>query len=83
MGAWDFLDERLRSVLERGQTLRYVGRAANSSPATGSHKRHVAEQQALVGEALEGSAPAVAQRGQGVEAGARHAARRSSAALSR
>ena len=54
MGAWDFVDERLLSLLADGQTLRYVGRASGSSPATGSSKRHAAEQQALVVEALEG-----------------------------
>ena len=35
-----------------GRALRYVGRARAASPATGSHKRHVAEQEAIVEEAL-------------------------------
>ena len=57
MGAWTFLEERLRADLAPGQRLRYVGRQRSSSPATGSHKRHRAEQEALVREALSGEAP--------------------------
>jgi len=52
MGAWSFLEERLRAALAPGQTLRYAGRPRSSSPATGSHKRHLAEQLALLREAL-------------------------------
>ncbi len=54
LGAWDFVDERLLTLLNEGQTLRYVGRPSGSSPATGSSKRHAAEQAAVVAEALEG-----------------------------
>ncbi len=57
MGAWTFLEERLSADLRPGQTLRYVGRPRSSSPATGSHKRHAAEQDALVREVLSGEAP--------------------------
>jgi 2-oxoglutarate dehydrogenase E1 component len=53
MGAWDFLDELVRKVLAPGQTLRYIGRPPSSSPATGSAKRHAAEQAALAAEAFE------------------------------
>ncbi len=52
MGAWDFLDELLLRVCTREQKLRYVGRPPSASPATGSHKRHLAEQAALVEEAF-------------------------------
>lgn len=55
MGAWDFLDERLTAALAAGQTLRYVGRPSSPSPATGSFKRHLAEQRSLVAEALDPS----------------------------
>jgi len=48
MGAWDFSDERLTAKLARGQSLTFVGRPHSPSPATGSQKRHVAEQEALV-----------------------------------
>ncbi len=52
MGAWTFMAPRLTSLLRKGQTLRYVGRPEAASPATGSHKQHVQEQQKLVEEAL-------------------------------
>ncbi|MFQ5654839.1 MAG: thiamine pyrophosphate-dependent enzyme, partial [Planctomycetota bacterium] len=52
MGAWDFLDVRLRELLQRGQELSYLGRPWGASPATGSHARHVAEERSIVEEAL-------------------------------
>jgi 2-oxoglutarate dehydrogenase E1 component len=63
MGAWGFLSERLARLVPEGG-LRYAGRAQGASTATGSHKRHVAEQAALVRDALEGGrpAPALARR---------------------
>ncbi len=54
MGAWSFLSHRMRQDLGDDQTLQFVGRSRSASPATGSHQRHVAEQEALVREALEG-----------------------------
>jgi len=53
MGAWSYVSERVRELLDREQGLRYVGRPRSSSTATGSHRRHVAEQQALVEQAFE------------------------------
>jgi len=55
--------ERLARLVPEGG-LRYAGRAQKTSTATGSHKRHVAEQAALVRDALEGGrpAPALARR---------------------
>ena len=52
MGAWPralhwFLDE-----LPANRLPRYVGRLEAASPATGSHRKHVREQNALVEEAL-------------------------------
>ncbi|MFN7974987.1 MAG: hypothetical protein U0166_21985, partial [Acidobacteriota bacterium] len=52
MGAFAYLDHRLGSSLAPRQTLRYVGRPGNASPATGSYKRHLAEQAVIVREAL-------------------------------
>jgi multifunctional 2-oxoglutarate metabolism enzyme len=49
MGAWSYVAERF---LEAARPIRYVGRPASASPASGSHKRHAAEQKALVEEAL-------------------------------
>ncbi len=57
-GAWFFVDRRIERVLEElshkpNGRPRYVGREAAASPATGSAKRHAAEQSALVNEALD------------------------------
>jgi 2-oxoglutarate dehydrogenase E1 component len=59
MGAWRFVRERLLDgdVAAGGRELRYAGRKESASPATGSHKVHLAEQEALVRSALERSAP--------------------------
>jgi 2-oxoglutarate dehydrogenase E1 component len=60
MGAWTLVAERAVECLAAGQALRYVGRPRASNPATGSLKRHIAEQQALVREAILGDRPAAA-----------------------
>jgi 2-oxoglutarate dehydrogenase E1 component len=56
MGAWTFLDRRIEAVLDtlsvKSKRPRYVGRPASASPATGSMKRHVKEQAAVVDGAL-------------------------------
>ncbi len=52
MGAWPFLHERLFTLLQSGQTLRYIGRPISASPATGSHHRHEEQQKALVEMAI-------------------------------
>jgi 2-oxoglutarate dehydrogenase E1 component len=56
MGAWTFVDRRVEKVLSRlyGKAARprYAGRAEAASPATGLASTHVAEQTALVNEAL-------------------------------
>ncbi|OYV26054.1 MAG: 2-oxoglutarate dehydrogenase E1 component [Acidocella sp. 20-63-7] len=55
-GGWTFVDRRIESVLACldgvAKRPRYVGRKAAASPATGLAKVHVAEQAALVDEAL-------------------------------
>jgi 2-oxoglutarate dehydrogenase E1 component len=50
MGAWTFMAPRIAECLER--PVRYVGRNAAASPATGSLKRHKLEQETIVREAL-------------------------------
>ncbi|NOT30491.1 MAG: multifunctional oxoglutarate decarboxylase/oxoglutarate dehydrogenase thiamine pyrophosphate-binding subunit/dihydrolipoyllysine-residue succinyltransferase subunit, partial [Planctomycetes bacterium] len=50
MGAWSYLSQRF---LDLGWKVRYAGRPQSSSPATGSYRRHVAEQERLVARALE------------------------------
>jgi 2-oxoglutarate dehydrogenase E1 component len=54
MGAWRFVREQfLDGPMRDGRRApRFVGREESASPAPGSHKRHVAEQEAIVAEAL-------------------------------
>jgi 2-oxoglutarate dehydrogenase E1 component len=53
MGAWRFVEERLQPLLASSRRrLRYVGRPESAAPATGSHKRHVQEQTAVIEEAF-------------------------------
>ena len=52
MGGWNFMRPRLEALLRAGQTLRYVGRAASASPATGSYTIHQLETQAFLRDAL-------------------------------
>jgi 2-oxoglutarate dehydrogenase E1 component len=65
MGAWHYVREPLEDIcaaIGRGdEKIRYVGRPPAASPATGVLSKHVAQQAALVNEALsvgEGSAAA-------------------------
>jgi len=51
MGAWDFLVPRFRRM---GLTVPYVGRTNSASPAGGSKRRHVLEQQTLIDAAFRG-----------------------------
>ncbi|HLF67675.1 MAG TPA: 2-oxoglutarate dehydrogenase E1 component, partial [Gammaproteobacteria bacterium] len=51
-GAWYCSAHHMQAALAPYQTLRYAGRAASSSPASGYHAVHVAEQNRLVEEAL-------------------------------
>jgi 2-oxoglutarate dehydrogenase E1 component len=54
MGAWRFLRERFLDgdVDTGGRAVAYAGRAASAAPAPGSLKVHLAEQEALLREAL-------------------------------
>ena len=49
MGAWPGFLQRFRDL---GWSVGYVGRPASASPATGSYKRHVAEQEFLIRRAF-------------------------------
>jgi 2-oxoglutarate dehydrogenase E1 component len=51
MGGWMFVEPRLREI-KGDLSLRYVGRTASASPATGSYAIHELEQRKLVDEAL-------------------------------
>jgi 2-oxoglutarate dehydrogenase E1 component len=52
MGGWTFVEQRMRDIMPEDRTLRYVGRAASASPATGSYKIHELEQKQLVDRSL-------------------------------
>ncbi len=56
-GAWSFVQNQLEDALtdagHDGMRPRYVGRDASASPATGLASRHVAQQEALVADALD------------------------------
>ncbi len=51
MGGWTFVEARLREI-KGNLSLRYVGRAASASPATGSYAIHHLEQDKLVNDSL-------------------------------
>jgi 2-oxoglutarate dehydrogenase E1 component len=52
-GAWMFVQYRESSFLPEGQRLKYVGRKASPSPATGSHRQHVGELKEFLDVAFE------------------------------
>ena len=62
MGAWSFIEPRLRTILPTGVTLRYIGRPERASPAEGYLSAHKAEQARIVGEALGGKGAGVVSR---------------------
>ncbi len=51
MGGWTFVEPRLREI-KGDLSLRYVGRTASASPATGSYAIHELEQKKLVDDSL-------------------------------
>jgi len=52
MGAWQFVEPRLRRLLPAGNEPRYVGRDEAASPASGSGKSHQAEEMDVLNAAL-------------------------------
>lgn len=52
MGGWAFVEPRLTELIGDDRKLRYVGRTASASPATGSYAIHNLEQAALVNDSL-------------------------------
>ena len=55
MGAWSFVQPILAGLLARGPGLRYVGRVASASPATGNASVHKKELETLLTEAFSGA----------------------------
>ena len=65
MGAWSYMQPRLRALLDDpngldrpGLTLTYIGRPERASPAVGSAARHTKEQAHIVDLAFANLAPA-------------------------
>jgi 2-oxoglutarate dehydrogenase E1 component len=52
MGAWSFVEDRLREILPRTLPLSYAGRVPSASPATGNAAVHKRELAALLDQAL-------------------------------
>jgi 2-oxoglutarate dehydrogenase E1 component len=53
MGAGNFVTPRLLKLIDgKGLRFDFLGRAESASPATGSHKAHVLEQQQILGQAF-------------------------------
>ncbi|MWC26965.1 2-oxoglutarate dehydrogenase E1 component [Paenibacillus sp. MMS18-CY102] len=48
MGAWSYIEPRLRAVSPEGATVSYIGRPERSSPATGFQDVHAFEQQQII-----------------------------------
>ncbi len=60
MGAWPMMDEWMTDAL--GERPTYAGRPPAAAPATGSPRKHRAEQAALLTAALDGAAHAIPAR---------------------
>jgi 2-oxoglutarate dehydrogenase E1 component len=70
MGGWTFVQDRLRDIAPKTMAVRYVGRTASASPATGSYAIHQLEQKQIVDDSLlsasdeisDASEPAVSEK---------------------
>jgi 2-oxoglutarate decarboxylase len=54
MGAWPFVQRRLQGALAGGAKVGYASRPESASPATGSFKLHLRQQENLLDRAFEG-----------------------------
>ncbi len=53
MGAWNYIRPRIKEILPSIKSVRYIGRMPSASPATGSQRMHLAEQEMLIQQAFE------------------------------
>jgi 2-oxoglutarate decarboxylase len=53
MGAWRYLEEKIRDVMPGGIKLRYAGRPERASPAEGYPQAHALEQKRIIADALK------------------------------
>ena len=69
MGAWQFIQERVQSVLQRvvgNDSLHFIGRRAAASPATGVFDRHLSNQQNIIRLATEANLDEIKKEKSGV-----------------
>lgn len=59
MGAWSFLEPRLKKILGQAKEITYVGRQQSASPANGSHAVHKKEQAAIINEVFGRTKPSI------------------------
>ena len=52
MGAWNFVDDYLRELLQEGQKLRVISRPSRSAPAGGIPSVHKTAQNKIINQAL-------------------------------
>ncbi|WP_211746684.1 2-oxoglutarate dehydrogenase E1 component [Paenibacillus sp. Marseille-Q4541] len=53
MGAWTYMEPRLRALAPEGTKVEYAGRVERSSPATGFQHVHIQEQQQILAKVLK------------------------------
>jgi 2-oxoglutarate dehydrogenase E1 component len=66
MGAWWYMEPKLRGLVSGDVTIRYVGRPERAAPAEGYISAHEAEQTRIVSEAFEAPLAAASRRGRAV-----------------
>jgi len=69
MGAWQFIQERVQSVLQSvvgNDALHFIGRRAAASPATGVFDRHLSNQQNIIRLATEANLDEIKKEKSGV-----------------
>ena len=69
MGAWEFIEKRLKSVLHlvgAKNELYFIGRRAAASPATGVFDRHLANQKNIIRLATEANIDEIENEKSGV-----------------
>ncbi len=59
MGAWSYIEPRLRALLDPDISLAYAGRTASASPSEGLHSQHKTEQKRILEEAVFGNPESV------------------------
>ncbi len=66
MGAWSFIEPKMRPFLPAGHRLEYRGRSEAASPAHGFYRVHMLEEQELIKSALDPTEAAPAAKAKGL-----------------